>query len=124
MNANLGKDIESNLGIIDEQLGVLDEMVTKGEFAAQELKEGPGTEEKAFWLEQYLRFREQQAQAAIEFNRESRVAPRSKEEQLIKLYRQNAGNPTEQAYLLDAFEELYDFTDEIRLQLRQLGAEL
>jgi len=124
MNAILGKDTEANLGLLDEQMNVLDEIITRGEYAAQELTEGPGTEEKSFWQDQYLRFRKQQAEAAMEYDAATRTAPPLKEEQLIKLFQGAADNPDEQAYLIEAFEEHYDLTDEVRLALRELGANL
>ncbi len=122
MNARLGASVEENLGIIDEHMIMLNEMVDKGEFAAQRMGEGPGTEEKGFMLEQYLRHRKAQAEAAIKYDKETRLAPDSKVEMLIELIQQNEGNPEEQGLIIDEFREWYDIPDEVALALREAGA--
>lgn len=124
MNANLGKSVEESLAILDEHMIRLNEMVDKGEFAAQNISQGPGTEEKDFLLKQYLNHRKAQAEAAVEYDAKTREAPPSKEEALVKLWQENEGNKEEQLYLIKAFREFYDITDELALALRKLGAPL
>jgi hypothetical protein len=122
MNANLRQDVASNLQILEEQMGVLNTIVDKGEFAAQNLSEGPGTEEKDFMLENFLRFRKAQAEAAAEYDAQTRIAPADKEAQLIELIQQNQGNPEEQTRRINQFREYYDIRPEIALELRKAGA--
>jgi hypothetical protein len=124
MNASLTKSVPENLAIIDEQLQVLNMKIDKGEHAAQNISEGPGIENKDYMLEEYLRYRQQQAESAIAYDEQTRLAPASKEEDLVKLYQENEGNREEQLYLINAFREFYDITDEVALTLRKLGAPL
>jgi hypothetical protein len=123
-NAGLKKSVPENLMILDENMRMVNEMIDKGEFAAQQIAEGAGGGEKEFWLENYTRYRKSQAEAAMEYDAATRTAPPSKEDQLLGLYQQSTGNVEEQEYLIEAFEEHYDLTEEVRLQLRELGASL
>ncbi len=122
MNANLGKSVPESLAILDEHMVRLNEFIDKGEFAAQGLATGPGTEEKEFWLQQFLRHRESQAAAAVEYDRQTRLAPEAKNMLLIDMIQENEGNPEEQRLIMDEFREWYDITDEVALELRKLGA--
>jgi len=122
MNSRLGASVEENLGIIDEHMLMLNEMVDKGEFAAQNLAEGPGTEEKGFWLEQYLNHRKSQAQLAAEYDQETRQAPDHQLESLLQLMDEAAGDADEQRLILDEFREYYDIPENIKLELRKAGA--
>ena len=124
LNAGLGKDVDSNLGIIDDQMTRLYEMVDKGEHAAQSISEGPGMKERAYLLEEYTRWRKKQAEAAMEYDKGTRLAPTSKEEALIRNIRSVSGNKDEINAQIEMFEEFYDLTDEVRLQLRELGADI
>lgn len=124
LNASLGKDVESNLGIIDDQMTRLYEMVDKGEHAAQSLSEGPGIEERDFMLEQYTRWRKKQAEAAMEYDAATRTAPPSKEDALIQNIQNAGGNKAEIDFHIGAFEEFYDLSEETRLALRELGADI
>ncbi len=122
MNPGLGKSTEENLGLIEDQLRVLGTMVDKGEFAAQEISEGPGIENREFMLQEYLRFRQMQAEAAVEYDATTRVAPSSKLEALIEAVRENEGNLEEQTQHIQMFREYYDIPEEVALQLRSAGA--
>ena len=124
LNAGLGKDVDSNLGIIDDQMTRLYEMVDKGEYAAQRISEGPGMAERDFMLEQYTRWRQKQSDAALEYDKVTRLAPPSKEDALIQNIRGAGGNKDEINAQIEMFEEFYDLTDEVRLQLRELGADI
>jgi hypothetical protein len=121
-NARLGASVAENMGIIDEHMYMLNEMVDKGEYAAQRMSTGPGTEEKGFMLEQYLRHRKAQAEAAASYDEETRRPPDSRLEELIENIQLNQGNVEEQKFHIDAFQEHYDIPDEIKLELRKLGA--
>ena len=123
-NAGLKKSVPENLMILDENMRMLNELIDKGEYAAQTLSEGPGTQEKTFWLDNYTRYRKSQAEAAVQYDAKTREAPVSKEETLVKMYQENEGNREEQIYLLEAFREYYDITDEVALALRKMGAPL
>ena len=122
MNARLGASVEENLGIIDEHMLMLNELVDKGEFAAQSMSTGPGTEEKGFMLEQYLRHRKAQAEAAASYDAETRLAPDSALEGLVESIELNQGNPEEMKFHIDSFQEFYDIPEEIKLELRKMGA--
>jgi len=122
MNANLGKSVPESLAILDEHMVRLNEFIDKGEFAAQGLAVGPGTEEKEFWLQQFLRHRQSQAEAAVRYDAEVRLAPSSAIETLLDNVEAASGDPEEQKYHLDAFTEFYDIPDEIKLELRKMGA--
>lgn len=122
MNAGLKKSTAENLAIIDEQLRVLNQKITKGEFAAQEITEGPGIENREYMLDQYLRYRKEQAEAAIQYDRESRAAPSGQVERLIKTMQDNEGNLEEQKFLIESFREFYDIDEDVALQLREFGA--
>lgn len=122
MNANLRQNVDENLTIIDEQLGVLRTMIDKGEFAAQGLGEGPGTEEKSFWLENYVRHRKQQAEAAAVYDEETRIAPEHQNERLIEMLEGVQGDPEEMKRLLDEFREYYEIDNDVAIEARALGA--
>ncbi len=122
MNANLGKSVPESLAILDEHMIRMNEFIDKGEFAAQGLAAGPGTEEKDFWLQQFLRHRQSQAEAAVAYDAKTREAPASKIESLIQKYQENEGNKEEQKYLIKAFREYYDIPDDVALELRAMGA--
>lgn len=121
-NARLGISVEENLGILEEHMTMLNEMVDKGEFAAQSLGQGPGTEEKGFWLETYLRHRKAQAELAAEYDATTRTAPSSRLEELIENIQLNEGNPEEQQRHIEMFREFYDIPDDVQLALRKAGA--
>lgn len=121
MNARLGASVAENLGIIDEHMLMLGEMVDKGEHAAQTLSQGPGTEEKDFMLSQYLRHRKGQAELAAEFDAETRQAPDHQLERLLEKMQEAEGNPDEQGLLIKEFREFYDIPDNIALELRKAG---
>ncbi len=121
-NAGLKKSVPENLMILDENMRMLNELIDKGEFAAQNLAAGPGTGEKEFWLKNYTRYRQSQAEAAMEYDEVTRQAPPSKLESLVKMYQESEGNPEEQKYLIKAFREYYDIPDEVALKLREMGA--
>ena len=123
-NARLGASVEENLGILDEHMFMLNELVDKGEFAAQNISQGPGTGEKNFMLQQYLRHRRSQADAALEYDAVTRKAPATKVDELIKLHRRSDGNAEEQQFLIDSFTEFYDIPDDAKLKLRKQGANL
>ena len=101
---------------------MLNEMIDKGEFAAQNISTGPGTAEKDFMLAQYLRHRKQQADSAREFDLEVRTAPEDKLRELTRAVENNADNPEEQKFHIDAFSEHYDIPEEVKLRLRAAGA--
>jgi undecaprenyl pyrophosphate synthase len=122
MNANLGKSVPESLAILDEHMIRLNEMVDKGEFAAQNISQGPGTEEKDFLLKQYLNHRKFQAEAAVEYDAKTREAPESKLESLIEAVRQNEGNLEEQSEHIKMFRKYYDIPEEVELILRTAGA--
>jgi hypothetical protein len=110
------------MGIIDEHMFMLNEMVDKGEYAAQRMSTGPGTEEKGFMLEQYLRHRKAQAEAAAAYDEQTRKAPDSRLEELIENVLLNEGNAEEQKYHIEAFKEWYDIPEEAALKMRAAGA--
>lgn len=122
MNSSLKKSVPENLAIIEEQLHVLNMKIDKGEHAAQNISEGPGIDSKDFMLEEYLRYRQQQAEAAIAYDAETRQAPESKLDALIEAVQQNEGNLEEQGYHIQSFREFYDIPEEVALQLRSVGA--
>ncbi len=122
MNAGLTKSVPENLSIIEEQLNVLNMKIDKGEHAAQNISEGPGIESKDYMLEEYLRYRQQQAEAAIAYDEQTRQAPESKLDALIEAVRQNEGNLEEQSYHIQSFREFYDIPEEVALKLRSAGA--
>jgi hypothetical protein len=121
MNARLGASVAENIGIIDEHMLMLNEMVDKGEFAAQNLAEGPGTEEKGFWLKQYLNHRKSQAELAAEYDAETRQAPDHQLQRLMEKMQEAQGNPDEQGLLIKEFREYYDIPENIQLELRKAG---
>jgi len=121
-NARLGASVAENLGIIDEHMFMLNEMIDKGEYAAQRMSTGPGTEEKGFMLEQYLRHRQSQADAAREYDQETRAAPEDKLRELIRAVENNVGSPEEQKFHIDAFDQFYDIPEDVKLRLRAAGA--
>ena len=121
-NARLGASVAENMGIIDEHMFMLNEMVDKGEYAAQRMSTGPGTEEKGFMLEQYLRHRKSQAEAAASFDAETRTPPDSRLQELLENVQLNEGNPEEQKFHIDSFKEHYDIPDDVALALRNAGA--
>ncbi len=123
MNANLGQNVEENLAILREQLSVLGEIIDKGEFAAQNLSEGPGTEERDFWLDQYTRFRASQAELTQE--REAArmlVAPPEAQDYLLEQLELTRGNTEAQKLLLDQFQQNFEIPDELAVPIRQTGA--
>jgi hypothetical protein len=122
MNARLGASVAENLGIIDEHMITLNELIDKGETAAQQISTGPGTEEKDFLLAAFLRHRQQQADAARDFDQEVRVAPQDKLRELIRAIEGNQGNAEEQKFHINAFQEVYDIPDDVKLRLRAAGA--
>lgn len=122
MNASLTKSVPENLAIIDEQLQVLNRKIDKGEHAAQKITEGPGIESRDFMLEEYLRYRKEQAEAAVQYDAKTREAPVSKLNELMEAVQQNEGNLEEQSYHIESFREFYDIPEEIALELRKAGA--
>jgi hypothetical protein len=73
-------------------------------------------------LEEYLRYRQQQAEAAIAYDEQTRQAPQSKLDALIEAVQQNEGNLEEQSYHIQSFREFYDIPEEVALKLRSVGA--
>lgn len=121
MNANLGKSVPESLAILDEHMVRLNEFIDKGEHAAQNLAEGPGTSEKEFWLQQFLRHRKSQAEQAAEYDSISRTAPEHKLNLLMEKMQEAQGNPDEQKLLLEEFREYYEIPEEVQLALRTAG---
>ncbi len=123
MNARLSANVDENLAILDEQLAVLGEIVDKGEFAAQNLSEGPGTEERDFWLQQYLSFRENQAQAAAEYEeRQLLIAPPEANEYLLEQLKLNRGNTEAQRLLIQQYQQRFNIPPEMAVPIRETGA--
>ena len=122
MNASLKKSVPENLAIIEEQMQVLNRKIDKGETAAQKITEGPGIDSRAFMLDEYLTYRKEQAEAAVQYDAKTREAPASKINELIEAVRQNEGNLEEQSYHIQSFREFYDIPEGAALELRKLGA--
>ena len=130
LNAGLGKSIPENLAILQEGMTKMGEVIDRGEFAAQHLEAGPGTEERDFWVQQYVKFREETAKEAAEraaqIEEEKVTAtPQQALDILMQQMQQNQGNQQRQREIIQLFRQRgWEIPQEMIVPLRELGAPL
>jgi hypothetical protein len=123
-NANLGQDVEQNMGLIMDSLAAMHRVIDEGERAAGALTGVPGINQD-YMLSRYARFREDQKQMQLSQEEDSRVPVPGATDVLLEQIRNLGPDATKEDHdkVLKMFTETkgWDIPDETKIELRKLG---
>ncbi len=126
LNAGLKKSVPENLAILEQGMIKMNEIIERGEYAAQMLAESPGNEEAKHWQNQYVRFQKESAELMQlrEIEQGPPAVPQATLDKFMLLMQEAQGNPTEQKRIMDLFRKRAEIPQELIVPLRELGAPL
>lgn len=123
-NANLGENVEANMGLVMDSLAALQRVIDEGERAAGALTGVPGINQE-YMLSRYSRFRQQQKQLQLSQEEDSRVPVPGATDVLLQQIRDLGPGATKEDHdrIMKVFTETkgWDIPDETKIELRKLG---
>jgi len=126
LNAGLKKSVPENLAILNQGMIKMNEIIDRGEYAAQMLAESPGNSEAQHWQNQYVRFQKESAELMQqrEIEQGPPPVPQATLDKFMQLMQENQGNPEQQKIIMDSFRRRAPIPQELIVPLRELGAPL
>jgi len=123
-NANLGQNVDDNMGLIMDSLASLQRVIDVGEIAAGQLTGIPGINQD-YMLGRYSRFRDEQKQLQLSQEKDSRVPVPGASEILLQQIQDLGPAATKEQHdeIMKVFTETkgWDIPDETKVELRKLG---
>jgi len=123
-NANLGGNVEENMGLVMDSLAALHRVIDEGERAAGALTGVPGINQD-YMLNRYSRFRDDQKQMQLSQEEDSRVPVPGATDVLLQQIKALGEGASKEDHdkVLNMFTETkgWDIPEETKIELRKLG---